>query len=204
MQIARFEPKTKVEGPGNRSVVWLQGCSVGCINCCNPEMHDFPAGQTVSPQQLAEMIRQADADGLTLLGGEPLDQADELLQMLKILKNDYKNGIILFSGYTYERIMSEENKKAVIEQCDLLIAGPFIPEAESNKRRWIGSDNQTIHFISEFYAEKLKIWPAGKKEIEIIISDSDILINGTPLADDHELTRLFKPEREADIAKIHC
>ncbi len=203
MQIARFEAKTSVEGPGIRSAVWLQGCSLGCQNCCNPEMHDFSAGQTVSPDELAEMILRAEADGLSLLGGEPLDQADELLQMLKILKKDYKHGIFLFSGYTYENILADKKKKAVTEFCDLLIAGPFFPELQSGARRWIGSDNQTVHYISEFYSKELKIWPAGKKEIEIIFGDNDILINGTPLADDHELTRLIKPKMEAGIAKIH-
>jgi len=196
MQIARFEPRTSVEGPGDRSVVWFQGCSIGCEGCCNPEMHDRQSGNCVSPFDLAEMIIRADSEGLTLLGGEPLDQAGEMLELLEILAKNYQRGIILFSGYSYEDIADDDIKRRVVELCDLLIAGPFKPEFESSARRWIGSDNQTIHFISSFYADDLKIWPPGKKEIEIIIRDGVMLINGTPLADDHDLVRMFEAKME--------
>lgn len=196
MQIARFEPRTTVEGPGERSVVWFQGCSIDCRGCCNPEMHDFDSGITVPPAELAELIVEAGSEGLTLLGGEPLDQVNELIELLEELKKSYRHGIIMFSGYTYEKIMADDLKARAAGLCDLLIAGPFMSEFASSGRRWIGSDNQTIHFMSSLYAEELKEWPPGKKEIEIIIRDGVILINGTPLADDHDLVRMFAAKLE--------
>lgn len=196
MQIARFEPRTSVEGPGERSVVWFQGCRIGCRDCCNPEMHDSESGISASPSELADMIVKAGSEGLTLLGGEPLDQVTELIEMLEELKKGYRHGIIMFSGYTYEKIMADDLKEKAAGLCDLLIAGPFMPEFASPDRRWIGSDNQTIHFMSSLYVEELKDWPPGKKEIEIIIRDGVILINGTPLADDHDLVRMFAAKLE--------
>ena len=86
MQIARFEAKTAVEGPGERSALWLQGCSLKCPGCCNPELQQFDNGQNLSVEEIAAQILQARADGLTLLGGEPLDQARELLQLLQLLR----------------------------------------------------------------------------------------------------------------------
>lgn len=191
MQIARFEPRTSVEGPGDRSAIWFQGCSIRCQGCCNPKMQAEDAGFQISANDLAAMVIAADADGLTLLGGEPLDQAGELVSLLQQLRKAYEKGIILFSGYTWEQIQENAVAMMAVSLCDLIIAGPFMAGQTSANRRWIGSDNQTTHFITPFFADLQKSWPKNRREIEIILRDDVIMVNGTPLGPDHELSRIF-------------
>jgi len=196
MRIARLEEYTRVEGPGRRTAVWFQGCSIGCPQCCNPEMHDPTAGIAISAEELADAIVHARAEGLTLLGGEPLDQAVELRQMLLNLRNLHYHGVIMFTGYTWEQITADQDRTRVAELCDLVIAGPFEAASAPGRRRWIGSDNQTLHCITELYLELVADWPRFVKEVEIVIGDEELLINGTPLADDDELAGLFMQKGE--------
>ena len=191
MQIARVEERTSVEGPGWRTAVWLQGCSIGCPHCCNPEMHDPGTGKSMTAAELADAIVHARADGLTLLGGEPLDQAAEVRDLLLILRRRGYRGIILFSGYTWLQIAADQLKAEVARLCDLVIAGPFEQSSAPGTRRWIGSDNQTLHFPTSHYQELAENWPSFVKEIEIVIGDGDILVNGTPLGADDELAGLL-------------
>lgn len=196
MQIARFEEKTSVEGPGIRTCIWLQGCSIGCADCCNPQMQNPLAGTPMTENDIVAQVVMANADGLTLMGGEPLDQIDELVSMLQRLAKVYDRGIILFTGYTWEQLQANSQAKVAVALCDLVIAGPFMAAQASQKRRWIGSDNQTIHFVSERYLDYKNSWPENKREIEIILRDGAIMINGTPLNSDHELSRMFANELE--------
>lgn len=196
MQIARVEERTSVEGPGKRTAIWLQGCSIKCEACCNPEMQSPEAGVSMTAEELVDAIIHIGAEGLTLLGGEPLDQALELRDLLKMLRFRGYRGIIMFSGYTWEQILADPAKAEVAELCDLIIAGPFDKSSSPGSRRWIGSDNQTLHFITDFYSQLEAVWPPFVKEIEIMIGDGEILVNGTPLAPGDELAGLLSQKGE--------
>lgn len=196
MRIARFEARTSVEGPGERSALWLQGCSIKCPDCCNPEMHDQCAGEEISINALAKKIISAHADGLTILGGEPLDQSIELILLLQQLAEAGYHGIILFSGYEWHSITADQTKRRATSLCDLVVAGPFDKKQTPSSRRWIGSENQTTHFITDFYAGLQKDWPQNMREIEIFIKDNVIMVNGTPLSSEDELSLIFAPNRE--------
>ncbi len=189
VQIARFEEKTTVEGPGERSALWLQGCSIRCPACCNPEMQQSSGGYFMTPADQAAQILVAKAEGLTLLGGEPLDQAAELHEMLQQLRDSGYQGLIMFSGYEWAAINSDPARSRVAELCDLVIAGPFEPALAPGNRRWIGSDNQTLHFITGYYDDLRRNWPKFRREIEIFIKDGIIMVNGTPLGPEHEFAR---------------
>lgn len=191
MQIARVEEHTSVEGPGIRTAVWLQGCSIGCSDCCNPEMHDSSRGERITAEELADAVIHARADGLTLVGGEPLDQSGEVRELLQILRSSGYHGIIMFSGYTWQQILADPARMQAAALCDLVIAGPFDKSRSPGSRRWIGSDNQTLHFVTDFYSQLAENWPAFVKEIEIVIGDGEILVNGTPLSDEDELSGLL-------------
>ncbi|HNX74160.1 MAG TPA: 4Fe-4S single cluster domain-containing protein [Candidatus Rifleibacterium sp.] len=188
MQTARFEAKTTVEGPGERSALWLQGCSIGCEGCCNPELQPRQGGLEMTVAEIAAKVIAAAADGLTLLGGEPLDQATELFELLQLLRVAGYHGIIMFTGYEWNEIIATPEKQRVAELCDLVIAGPFERQRSPGGRRWIGSDNQTLHFITPFYDELRRSWPKFVREIEIFIRDGVIMVNGTPLGPEHELS----------------
>lgn len=94
---------SRANGPGLRAVVWFQGCTLACPGCHNPLTHPTAgAGREVSPEDLAaEIIRTAPAEveGVTISGGEPLQQAYHLLELLVRIRTRPAWSIGLFSGY---------------------------------------------------------------------------------------------------------
>lgn len=191
IRVAGVEPVTEVEGPGRRYALWLQGCSIKCEHCCNPQMIDDSQGDLVACSDLARDIYTADSDGLTVMGGEPLDQPKALNQLLdELAKLGYNKDMILFSGFTWEEIQADCARKQTAARFDLLIAGPYKESMFSLKRKWIGSDNQTLHFFSPKLAWLENDWPKGAKEVEFHIDENGISLNGFPLGDDCELEKI--------------
>ena len=97
--------QSRVNGPGSRAVIWLQGCSLSCPGCWNPLSHSLEGGMAVEIASVVEWAADLQSnrliDGLTISGGEPLEQADALLALLQALRLRVPEiSIGLFSGYT--------------------------------------------------------------------------------------------------------
>lgn len=182
MLIGQIIDKTEVEGPGSRAALWLQGCTINCHNCCNPSFLPKEGGSYYNPEELAENFSKLQAiEGITILGGEPLQQKEGLKTFLTKIKELSSLSIMLFTGYQWEQILADKTKLELVLLCDLVIAGPFLEKEAPDVRRWIGSKNQTIHFITDRYKNLKDNWPITKKEIEIRIREDEIIINGSPL-----------------------
>ena len=82
-------------------------------------------------------------DGVTLSGGEPMLQVEALIELSKEIKKRNLN-IVLYSGYTYEQIISDVNKKRLLELCDMLVDGKFELEKRSLSLLYRGSSNQRL------------------------------------------------------------
>lgn len=144
---------TDLEGPGNRYALFLAGCSIRCPGCCNPHLFVARERQQVPVQNLArEILNTPNIEGVSVLGGEPLDQAVALLSLLQELSPHLS--IMLYSGFYLSDIRKMELGSEILSHCDLLVDGPYIKEKHSHKRRFIGSENQTLHFLSERYQPK--------------------------------------------------
>ncbi|NLI78661.1 MAG: radical SAM protein [Candidatus Riflebacteria bacterium] len=179
MRIADLIPLTEVEGPGTRAALWVQGCSIRCPGCCNPAYLDPAGGRDRAPMALADELAALPVEGLTLLGGEPLDQAADLLVLLQRLRERSRLGIILFTGHPWPTV--QERFPEILPWCDLVKAGPFEAGRHPDSRRWIGSANQTVHALTGRYRSLAESWPAARREIEIHLRADDIVVNGTPL-----------------------
>lgn len=144
---------SKVNGPGSRTVIWTQGCSKACRGCFNPETWTTD-GIEENVEDVFNLIKnfieQGDT-GITFTGGDPLEQAESLLQLLKIINEELldklPDGIILFSGYTLQEIINLPDSYALkcLDYIDLLIDGRF-DETKKNQTNLAGSWNQTFHF----------------------------------------------------------
>lgn len=97
---------SSVNGPGKRVVIWTQGCSLRCKNCWNSETHDPKGGDSIEVAHLAQWIvdtvqTNPGLTGLTISGGEPVEQAPALLNLLAMVKTSMPSlSIGLFSGYS--------------------------------------------------------------------------------------------------------
>src|SRR5437899_1012158 len=156
LPVAQIVPCTEAEGPGVRFAVWFQGCPLRCPGCCNPEMLPFEGGTRMTIAEVLARIDQAhrdhDVEGITLMGGEPLAHAAGAALLARAVR-ERGLSVMVFSGFTLEeaRQMLDPAVNELIGQTDILVDGPYVRELPDTERRWIGSTNQRIHFLTERY-----------------------------------------------------
>jgi anaerobic ribonucleoside-triphosphate reductase activating protein len=185
MQIAQVVPCTEAEGPGKRFAIWFQGCPLRCPGCCNPEFLPFKGGQTITPEEMFSWILRArdesQIEGITLLGGEPFAHAPAGAALARASRQMGLSTMV-FSGYTIEdlRDRPEPEVAELLAFTDILVDGLYDREKPDHDRRWIGSTNQRIHFLTERYSFDGQ-W-RKKNTLEIRMRGREISINGFPAA----------------------
>ncbi len=159
MRIHRYLTATHAEGPGNRFVIWAQGCPIRCRGCYSPELQDPDGGAAFDEETMIRILDRAIGEqppddplaGLTLLGGEPFFQAAPLARVAAHAQEKGLN-VITFTGYTIERLHgvgAPEGAAELLRVTDLLIDGPFIEEQYSLDRPMVGSSNQRFLFLTQ-------------------------------------------------------
>jgi anaerobic ribonucleoside-triphosphate reductase activating protein len=180
LRIAHRVAITEAEGPGRRFALWVQGCSLDCPGCCNPELFD-PAGGDAIPvvtlfAEVAAAAEEHDLEGLTIVGGEPLEQLEGVAALAAVAR-PRGLGVLLFTGYTWDEAAQRPGFSELSANVDTLVCGPFDPrlrEPLSGGRAFIGSTNQELHHLSDRYAAsalwrrpaamELRISPTGEVE----------------------------------------
>ncbi|HVK10801.1 MAG TPA: 4Fe-4S single cluster domain-containing protein [Gemmataceae bacterium] len=180
LQVAQIVPSTEAEGPGRRFALWFQGCPLRCPGCCNPEFIPFQGGEAMS---LADVVRSLEAardvEGITLLGGEPLAHADGAAALAREARARGLT-VMVFTGYLLEdaRGMGPAVND-LLDRTDILVDGPYVRELPDTARRWIGSTNQRIHFLTNRYRADDPCW-RERNTLEIRVRDGEISVNGFP------------------------
>ncbi len=176
--INSYIPKTEVEGPGTRFCIWVQGCSICCEGCANSHMWDKHGGRLVSVNDLVSEISKLkdEIEGVTFLGGEPLEQIEPVI---KISKEVQKIGlsVIVFTGKEYESIKNENEVKELVKYTDILIDGRYEASKRDFSRAWVGSSNQKFYFFSDKYDESIITKYKNKFEIRFD-QNSSVTVNG--------------------------
>lgn len=127
-------------GPGRRLGIWLQGCSIRCPGCVSLDTWAAGRGETTVAELLeAASPWLAEADGVTVSGGEPFDQPAALSELLRGLRSRFSGDILVYSGHPAERLGLE----ALGGLIDALICDPFRAE-EAQTLALRGSDNQRL------------------------------------------------------------
>jgi anaerobic ribonucleoside-triphosphate reductase activating protein len=184
LQIAQTVACTEAEGPGRRFAVWFQGCPLRCPGCCNPEMLPFEGGRSVPLENLLSQIaaaREAWAiEGVTLLGGEPFAHAEGAAEVAERIQAAGLS-VMIFSGYTLAelRAMPEPAVDRLLRATDILVDGPYVRELPETRRRWIGSANQQIHFLTDRYRADDPRWLLPNT-LEIRLAGGELSVNGYP------------------------
>jgi anaerobic ribonucleoside-triphosphate reductase activating protein len=184
VRVLRFLPATVAEGPGRRAALWAQGCSIRCPGCFNP--HSWPAtgGELIPWPVLADRVLAAAAadqvEGLTLLGGEPFDQAGPLAALAEAVRGAGLS-VMTFTGHVLEdlRAAGRADWDRLLAATDLLVDGPYVAERPERHRPWIGSDNQRFWFLTDRYAHLAADLGAIPNRLEIRIARSgQVAVNG--------------------------
>lgn len=183
MQIAQIVPSTEAEGPGARFAIWFQGCPLRCPGCCNPDMLSFEGGEAKSVAELVTaIVRTPGIEGITLLGGEPFAHAAPASVLAKAVRARGLS-VMVFSGYTIEELRANPDSAIaeLLAETDLLVDGPYQRDRPDTARRWIGSTNQRIHFLTDRYRADDPRW-AKRNTLEIRVDRDGVSVNGFPAA----------------------
>src|SRR5512145_3007396 len=128
LNLAGFLPRSAVNGPGTRAVVWVRGCPFRCEGCFNEPFQSPSPVTPFSPDVLSATILSLPAiDGVTFSGGEPFEQAGPLAVLGQRLRGAGLN-IVTYTGYTPEQLATGDDPAwpALLAATDLLVAGPYI------------------------------------------------------------------------------
>ena len=182
----------EVLGPGKRVGIWMQGCTIHCNGCISPDTWAFDEKTFMSFTDLRAKLNvfaELNPDGVTISGGEPFDQEEDFLRLLKILHElDFKS-IMVYSGYGFEYLKDTFPEYLLLT--DILVSEPFILE-ENNTKLWRGSDNQKIHLTSARAKEELSEIELNEslysdlRSLQIIQDSNSIFIAGIPKREDLE------------------
>ncbi len=148
MRCAQIRKYDVANGVGIRTTVFVSGCTHNCKNCFNKLYQDFDYGEEWTEEKTEEIIgylKEPTIRGLSILGGEPFQNAKELKEVVKDIKREINDkDIWIWSGYTYEEILEDEDMFELLKECDVLIDGRYVEELKNLSLRFRGSENQRI------------------------------------------------------------
>lgn len=166
--------RSAANGPGTRFVVWTQGCSLGCEGCFNPETHDA-GGPSRNVQDVAEeVLRTGGVDGVTVSGGEPLEQPAPLREFCALIRPSGL-GIVVLSGFSRAEIEADPERLASVENADMVVAGRYNPRLHIGTGLRGSSNKEYWAITSRYSADDFSAVP----ESEIVISaDGTVSVTG--------------------------
>ena len=157
-------------GPGCRVSLFVSGCRNKCKGCFNPEAQDFSYGIEFTEHDLAELIDLMDHDyveGLSILGGEPMEEENQPTVAKIIHKTRTKFGqsknIWVYTGYVLEKDLDPQRRKwipgvtdGIIKNIDVLVDGPFVEDLKDITLKFRGSSNQRIIHLKDGVPERIE------------------------------------------------
>ena len=137
-------------GPGIRTSIFVPGCSLNCKNCFNKDYQNPSFGNLWTEKEdelLISYLSDPNVAGLTILGGEPFENAQGLISLLKKIKTN--KSIWIYSGYTYDYLIKNDDTLELLKLVDVLVDGPFIESMKDLNLYFRGSRNQRIIDVKE-------------------------------------------------------
>ena len=161
LRVHAIEPCTRTNGPGRRSTLWLQGCSLRCPGCFNPTTHAHAHGLLIPVDEVFASLAHPPepVEGITISGGEPLEQASPLLALLRRVRAETSLSVLLFTGLPWEQAKRHADLGSLV---DVVLAGPYVVRHHL-AQGLRGSSNKTIHLLTPRYTRAdLEAVPAAE------------------------------------------
>jgi len=198
LRISRIHFPVTVLGPGRRLGIWMQGCHAGCSGCVSRDTWDPNGGHLISVDTLAAECRRLagdELDGITITGGEPFEQSQELAAFLKVLapwRVAVGFDILCYSGLSEKQL---RRRHGTLLACfDALIPEPFI-ENRPTDLAWRGSDNQPLLIMSELGRQRYSMNTPLRQRLQFAVGENTVWFIGIPRHGDMErLRRLAEKE----------
>ncbi len=147
LYIASIRAHAIGEGPGRRTAIFVSGCSIRCPGCQNPHLFERSAGRAMTVDEVMAAVITAKDAGVSLLGGEPLDQAEGVAKLCAALRAQNIHTIV-YTGYLYEKLIARSQSDAavreILEAADVLVDGPYVEALNDENVQFRGSRNQRV------------------------------------------------------------
>lgn len=176
MNYASIKIMDVANGPGIRMSLFVSGCTHYCKNCFNSEAWDFNYGKPFTQKEIdyiIDYVSNKHIAGLTVLGGEPLEQVNQqgLLPLFRQFKEKLPDkSLWCFTGYDFEKDVlgrmfdQYEETKELFSYIDVLVDGEFVEELKDLNLRFKGSSNQRTILIPEsLNAGEVFLWDPTQK-----------------------------------------
>lgn len=183
--VSRLHYPVLTLGPGRRAGIWLQGCSIHCPGCLSRDTWT-PAVTMTAAAKIVDWAECAAGDGLTgitVSGGEPLDQAPGLQALLSGIRDRPRLAdadILLYSGYSAAVV--RRRHQAVLALVDAVISGPYLASRPS-QNPWMGSGNQVLTLLTERARQRFAELPS-RRQLQVSADGEQLWITGIPAAGD--------------------
>lgn len=182
LNLAEICPASRTLGPGQRFIIWVQGCCFNCRDCISPEWIVQQQANLVEPKTLAKTILSVPGtEGLTISGGEPMLQAAALSELLTDLREKQDLSIICFTGFTLKQLLAKSDPAIhrFLQMIDVLIDGQYLAELNDD-RGWRGSANQVVHFLTSRHLPEADLFSGRSRHVEIHLRNDSALMVGIP------------------------
>ncbi|MEQ8843589.1 MAG: 4Fe-4S single cluster domain-containing protein [Phycisphaerales bacterium] len=178
LNLARTIPRSAANGPGQRFVVWVQGCAIRCPGCWNPDTWAFETRQLRDTASLAdEIVATVGIEGVTFTGGEPFHQAAALVEVAGRVRAAGLS-VFVFTGYDLHELNRSDHRE-LLALTDVIVSGRYIQSQRSFESEWRGSTNQRVLFMTARYSEASM---ADSAHVEFHLTpDGQLAVTGFPL-----------------------
>lgn len=192
-------------GPYRRAVLWTHGCCFNCEGCIADEYRNGSFRECTAGQMAEWFLENAvHEEGITISGGEPFLQAEDLAKTIRMIRRERDLGVIVYTGFLYEQLLEKQERekgvRALLDQTDLLIDGPYVRALDRGAALPArGSENQRILPLTERYREEIDTYyyGCGKRKIEIRVEADRTIMVGVP---SQEQARLWKTLKESRLS----
>jgi len=134
---------TSVDGPGLRTSIYGAGCTHHCPGCHNPQSWDPAGGVSRSIEEVAEEVLAEELD-VTFSGGDPMFQPEAFARLAQLIHANSSHDIWCYTGYRIEQLFADPRRRALLEQVDVLVDGPFVQSLRDLSLLFRGSSNQRL------------------------------------------------------------
>lgn len=184
VNVAALVHSTNSLGPGERAVVWVQGCLLHCPGCLAPDWLPHQPARLMHVEELSdELLTSPEVHGIVFSGGEPMLQAHSLACVAKLIRRKRSINLITFTGFRYEHLLEADPKVGyhdLLAQTDVLVDGPYLQGLNDGKGLRGSSNQRIIHLTSQLRDEDLD---NTNRRVEMRLYNGNAHIVGIPTSE---------------------
>ena len=179
LNIAATMSHSRANGPGVRAVIWVQGCTIGCPGCYNAFTHVHEQRTLATPDTIAEWVSSLEGiEGVSFSGGEPFEQAKAVRETVAAIREKNPNlTFFSYSGFDVEVLQQSKDEEVtgLLNELDMLSAGPYVHSKRQTNLLWRGSSNQKLHYLSRVYRKEQELEWKINSPVEEFQFDGEII-----------------------------